>query len=222
MPISPIRDRIARDLVKGDGLIASVTNAPNGNISYSYFNVGADGFRFFTVEHLIVGTTLTLEATNMPIVNNGEINGKGTGAGSTTTLIDSKLNTVFKYISDQDLVRGLLYIVSDSNPLNVGLYREITDYTGATGTLTFAALPGATSTNTVYKIIDSVQVGGRLGLDPPSTLWRDVTNILTGSATHTTSGVWFVDTSVIPLRLRIKRLVTNATNSCQLILSRGR
>ena len=222
MIINPVRNRIARDLVRDDGVIANVTNAPNGSISYSYFNLGADSFRFFTIEHLIVATTLTLESTNFPVIYDGEINGRGTGAGSTTTLIDSVLNTKFKYATDTDLIGSLLYIVSDSNALNVGQYRLVTDYTGATGTLTFAALPGATSTNTVYKIIDAVQNGGRLALDPPTTLWRDVTNILTGSATHTTSGVWFIDTSIIPARLRIKRLVTNATNSCQLVLSRGR
>ena len=99
MIINPVRNRIARDLVRDDGVIANVTNAPNGSISYSYFNLGADSFRFFTIEHLIVATTLTLESTNFPVIYDGEINGRGTGAGSTTTLIDSVLNTKFKYPS---------------------------------------------------------------------------------------------------------------------------
>ena len=156
MPNKPIRDRIARDLVVIDGIIANVNNVANASVFYSYFNIGADGFKHFTVEHILTATTLTLETCNMPVSYGLELNGKGTGAGTTTTLIDSNLYTTFKYNTNKDLVGALLYIVSDTAANNVGLYRYVTDYDAATGTMTFAALPSATSTNTVYKIIDNI------------------------------------------------------------------
>lgn len=220
----PVRQKHARDSVIFDGKIADQTNAPDATFSYTYFNIGADGFRHFSVEHLLQNTTLTIEATNQQVYSDVVLDRTASGAGSTTTIIDAGLNTVLGYNTDGDLIGAHVKIVDDVVPGNIGQTRIITAYSQATGTMTFVgALPGATSTSTKYQIIDTpLPSGGRLTLDPPSTLWRDVTAVLTSAATHTSSGVWFIDTSIIPYRVRIKKLITNATNSCKIFLTRGR
>jgi hypothetical protein len=58
-------------------------------------------------------------------------------------------------------------------------------------------------------------------LDDASATWRDITDILTGVASITASGVLDMDTPLAARRLRVKRLTTNATNALSLSLTRG-
>lgn len=223
-----VRRKIKHDLVSQEGVVENVKSGDlgNGETRYTYFNFAQDGFKHASVQHFIDKTTLTLEMTNVVVPKGRDISGTASATdGTGATLIDLTLSSVLGFDTDDDLIGITVEVTADSTtPANVGELRAVTGYTGATGLLTLdSVLPGATTSGvTQYKLSDSGQPFGRLVADPPTTCWSDVTNILTGSSFHILSGTWFFDLHMIGGRFRIKRVTTNAGNSCKLILNRGR
>ena len=218
-----------RDVGSLDGRILNIIAADLGNsqVRYTYFDLAKEGYRFFSLQHIITATTLTLEACNMggPPLNQ-IINGVATGSDAAgLTLADSALNTVHGFTTDDDLIGIYVQITADATtPGNVGQIREIIDYTAVTGTLTPATAFSGPTTNgvTKFRLYDNPNPWNRKVSDPPSTQWTDVTTVLTGAASHTASGIWLVDTDISIERLRVKRATTNATNALALRLTRTR
>lgn len=217
-----------------DGVIVNVATNDIGNAQrrYTYFDLAGDGYFYASIEHIITNTTLTLEACNISsgldqrAIKAQTITSTASGTDVTgATLIDMTLNTVQGFVADDDLIGIKVRIVSDaSNPTNVGAIRIVTDYAQATGTMTFnTALPAASTANVTQYILEdnNDDLWQRRVSDPTASQWRDVTEILTGASSHTTSGTWFFDTPLSIERFRINRLTTNASNSCVLRLSRG-
>ena len=113
--------------LKNKGVICSVADGDlgNSNTSYTYFNLGAEGYRYFSLFFpVLTATTLTIEVTN-----------------DASSVADADAN------------------------------------------------------------------------------WQDATLILTGAATATATGGWFVDTPCLFRRARVKRVTTNATNTLKLELT---
>lgn len=210
-----------------DGLITSVSNGQlgNANTSYTYIDYMRDGFKHSSLQHIIQNTTLTIEMCNIGVDNyHGQnisaVASSTDGTGATLTALS--LASLFPV--DTDLNQIYVRIVQDDvTPANVGLVREVVGHTGATGALVLSSAIGPTTAGaTKFVLQDNPNKWGRCVSDPSSADWSDVTNILTGAATHTSSGVWFFDTDIIIERFRIKRVTTNATNALRLRLSRGK
>ncbi len=217
----------ARELGSLDGFITTVTAGQlgNANTAYTYVDYLRDGFRTLSLAHYITATTLTIEMCNIGVDDyHGRIQtGVATATdGTGATLTDLGLATNFPADTDLNQIQ-IRIIQDDTTPSNVGLTRTVVGHVGATGALTLSSAIGAiTSGVTKYRLEDNPSKWGRCVSDPTTALWRDVTNILTGAATHTASGVWFFDTEIIIERFRVKRVTTNATNALRLGLSRGR
>lgn len=221
-----VRNRIGIDLVFQDGEIALDTNLANGAVKYTYFDLGQISLSMASLIFQLSNTTLTLEATNVYtpegefIDNVAATSTDGTGATFTATT----LNSTHGYSTNDDLNGALIQVIADTTtPSNIGQKRFITDYVGSTGAATLSsALPGAiTSGVTTIKIIDSPTNYGRRAIEAPTTKWVDVTNALLGAATFTSNGAnAFMGKPY--LRMRVKRLTTNATNSSSIQLSRAR
>lgn len=214
-----------RDIASTDGLILNrvATDVGNSQTRYTYIDWLAAGYRFGSIQHILTATTLTIEACNMQSERGAEVSSAATSTdGTGATLVDSSLTAT--YAADDDLIGCQIIIISDTTtPSNVGLKREIVDYTTASGTCTLASAFGATTSGvTKYKLIDGATEFTRRVSDPTSAQWADVTSALTGAASHTTSGIWFFDTDIAIERIRIKQVTTNATNALKLRLSRGR
>lgn len=219
--------KYSRSIYSCDGSILNVASSDLGNAAtrYTYFNLGNEGYKYFSLQHIITATTLTLEACNADVQPGTIINSVSTGTDATgATIIASTLNTVNGFSSDNDLIGCYVRIIADSTiPANVGLIREITAYTASTGTIVLSSSLGATTNGiTQFRLEDNPNSWSRMVSDPTGSRWTDVSLLLTGSATHTASGIWIVDTNVSIERFRIKRLTTNATNSLRLQMTRSR
>ena len=215
-----------RDRGSLDGNILAVANTDIGNAEtrYTYIDLLGVGYNAFTLIHIIEATTLTIEACNSVVRQGKVVSSEADGTdGSGATIVDSTLSSALGYEGDDDLIGLVVTITADATtPANVGEYRTVTDYVQATGTMTFDAVFGATTSGvTKYKINDSGEAYGPLVGDPTGTEWVDVTDLLTAAATSTATGVWIIDTPVELERIRIKRVTTNATNALRLNLSRG-
>lgn len=217
-----IRDQASRD---GAILTVAAGDLGNADTSYTYLDLARDGYKYLTVEHLISNTTLTIEMCNVGLENPEGTTLSGTATannGAGTSITDSSLSTPFPADDDLNGIR-IRIVQDDTTPANVGLIRTVTDYVGATGAMTLSSAIGAvTSGVTKFRLEDNPDKFSRQVSDPTTSQWRDVTTILTGVATHTVSGVWFLDTEVLMERLRIKRVTTNASNSLTLRTTRGR
>lgn len=213
-----------REAGSNDGVICNVSNVANGNVSYTYLDFLREGYKHGSISHIISNTTLTIELCNDgSLTPNGQtLEGVATANNAGTSITASALTSIFS--SNDDLNQLYLRIIEDATtPANVGLQREIVDYDGATGEMTLSSSIGAINSGvTKFLLIDNPNPYKRKVSDPTSSAWRDVTQILTGAATHTTSGTWFLDTDIIMERIRIKRVATNNSNSCVLRSSRGR
>lgn len=216
-----------RDTGSTDGVIYSAASGDLGNAAtrYIYFDCFRQGYLHFNLQHIITNTTLTFETCENAFQGGQTVRGVATSTdGTGATLVSSTLNSVAGFVADTDLIGIRVRITKDNTtPSNIGLTRTVTAYTGASGTLTLDSAFGATTSGvTEYQLEDNPSPWGRIVNDPTASKWVDVTSMLFGVASATSSGLWIQDSNMCIERGRVKAVTTNATNALELRLTRGR
>ena len=127
----------ARCIASMDGNIVEVVATDLGNAvtRYTYFDLASEGFKHFSVNHVITATTLTIEACNRENAIGNILNVTASGTdGTGATLVASTLNTTHGYVANDDMIGLRVQVTADTTtPANVGEIRTITDYVQATG-----------------------------------------------------------------------------------------